>query len=358
MNRAGTGVSGAPRLGFFGPALGRHPGWVTTQGEVLADLFADDGATVLLSSEQIDPLRRAFDHAHDLWRWRRDIDVAMVSVFSGRAFALADETITVARRLGIPTVAWLHGGNLPEFGASHPRWTTRVLRRADVVVAPSAYLQRWAISSGVRSTVVPNVLELTDHPVREFAPLSPRLLWMRTFQELYEPAIAVETLASLRDAGIPATLTMAGQDKGLLGPTKQLARQLGVEPWISFVGFVSGPDKPDLFDRHDIFLNTNRVDNTPVSVLEAAASGLAVISTDVGGIPDLLVDETSALLVPPGHPDLMTAAVSRLLADPELAMQLRKGARIVAERSAWPKVAARWNDVWDPLLRSRATGRG
>lgn len=332
-------------IAFVGPALGVHEGWVTTQGEVLAGLFANEGVRTFVSSTSLSPIRRAADHARDLVRWRNEADAAVVSVFSGRAFALADEALTVARALGLPTVAWLHGGNLPDFSARHPRWARRVLAGAHTVVAPSDYLARWAESMGRDALVIPNVLDLDAYTYRERVPLRPRILWMRTFQELYDPATAVLAIAELRRGGIDATLTMAGQDKGLKSMTERLVDELGLGGAVEFPGFVAGSAKRRLLENHDLFLNTNRVDNAPVTVLEAAASGLVVVSSAVGGVSDLLADGESARLVRAGRPLEFANAVTEVLADPVEAGRLATGARHVAEQSTWPLVRDRWESV-------------
>ena len=258
------------------------------------------GFGVNVSSREISPLRRGVDHARDLWRWRGDLDAAVVSVFSGRGFALADEALLVAGALGIPSVAWLHGGSLPELGQRHPRWVARVLGRSDAVVAPTEFLRRWSQGMGREATVIPNVLDISSYRYRVRDPLRPRLLWMRTFQELYDPLTAVRATAELRRRGVDATMTMAGQEKGLLRETEHLVEQLELSEVVEFAGFVAGERKLALLGAHDIFLNTNVVDNAPVSVLEAAASGLVVVSSGVGGLPDLLADGEAARLVPAG----------------------------------------------------------
>lgn len=333
-------------LAFLGPALGGHDGWVTTQGEVLAGLFADGGDRVLVSSERIPPLRRAADHARDLLRWRHQAEVAIVSVFSGRAFALGAESLALARALRIPSVAWLHGGGLPAYGERHPGLVRRTLALADVVVAPSPFLGRWAGEMDLPTRVIPNVVDLRAYQHRPRAEPRARLLWMRTFLDAYDPMTAVRALARLRADGLDATLTMAGQDKGLLGPTRDLAAQLGLHGAITFPGFASGGDKARLLADHDVFLNTNLVDNAPVTVLEAAASGLVIVSTAVGGLPDLLPDGEAARLVPAGDAEAMADAVTHLLAHPREAAALAAGARAVAERSDWPAV----HDAWRRLI--------
>jgi glycosyltransferase involved in cell wall biosynthesis len=343
-------------LAFFGPALGGHPGWVTTQGEVLASLFTAQGTTALTSSDRLHPVGRAVAHLGDVVRWRRRVDVAVVSVFSGRAFALADEALLLARVAGIPTVAWLHGGALPDFGAAHPRWVRRALARADAVVAPTPYLGRWAGSLGLEVEVIPNVVDVDAVAFAPRAAVRPRLLWMRTFQELYRPGMAVEVLAELRSRGVDASLTMAGQDKGALAATRDRAEALGVARWVTFPGFAGAAAKADLLRDHDVFLNTNDVDNAPVTVLEAAAAGLVVVATAVGGLPDLLADRQAALLVPRGDTSAMADAVVELLADPVLAGRLSTAGRAVAEASAWPVVRERWLALAERLRAPRSRG--
>jgi glycosyltransferase involved in cell wall biosynthesis len=82
-------------------------------------------------------------------------------------------------------------------------------------------------------------------------------------------------------------------------------------------------------------------------VLEAAAFGLPVVSTDVGGIPSLLRDGEEALLVPEGDAEAMAGAVRRLLEEPGLAGRLSAAGREVAERSSWERV----RPLWEELLR-------
>jgi len=336
-------------VAFIGPALGGHEGWVTTQGEVLAGLFEQAGEAVRMSSRSIPPLRRGFDHAVDLVRWRKDLDVVVVSVFGGRAFALADEALALARVLGIPTVAWLHGGSLPQLGERHRRWVTRVLGNADAVVAPTGFLSRWAATVGREATVIPNVLDVDFYHYSVRKTLRTRLLWMRTFQDLYDPLTAVRTVAELRRRGTDVCLTMAGQEKGLQHEAEILTGMLGLQSAVSFTGFAAGERKLALFREHDIFLNTNLVDNAPVSVLEAAASGLVVVSSDVGGLSDLLPDGVASRLVEAGAPSAFADAVEELLDQPDLAGRLALAARAVAERSRWESVRPQWTALFGQI---------
>jgi glycosyltransferase involved in cell wall biosynthesis len=156
--------------------------------------------------------------------------------------------------------------------------------------------------------------------------------------------MAVEVLDRLRATHPDATLTMAGQEKGLGDAVRALVHARGLDDAVRFPGFLDAEGKRREFAAHDVFLNTNRVDNMPVSVVEAGAFGLPIVATDVGGVRDL-VGGASALLVGDEDVDAMVAAVESLLADPELAGRLSRAGREVAERSGWAALGPAWEAV-------------
>ncbi|MGH9013068.1 MAG: glycosyltransferase family 4 protein [Acidimicrobiia bacterium] len=307
-----------------------------------------------MTSRRVRRLPRLMDTVVALIRWRRRVDVLHVLVFSGLAFAMADLTATLGRMLGLPVVLHLHGGALPEFAVRHPRWVSRVLDRGDALVSPSRYLSSKLPVTRRGIAVIPNLISIDDYPFRLRGPVGPSLLWMRTFHPNYNPDLALEVLARLRTRHPATTLTMAGQEKGKLARVRARARELGLDAAARFVGFLDLAGKQREFARHDIFLNTNRVDNMPVSVLEAAAFGLPIVATEVGGIPYLLEHEHTALLVPNDDATAMACAIERLLAEPSLAQALSRNGRSLAEASAWPSVFALWEPLLDEVARHRA----
>ncbi len=346
-------VAGRPRLCFVGPMLGVNPGWVTSQGELLAQLLTGAGYPVRLTSHRLARLPRLLDILGSLVAWRDEIDLVIHQVFSGPAFAVTDAASALCRALGLPQVFALHGGALPEFAAGHGRWVRRVLRRAEAIVTPSTYLaQAFAGDPDLvaRLHTIPNILEIENYSYRHRPVVRPRLLWMRTFHEIYHPQMAVEALAELRQTHPQAMLTMAGQEKGLHAAVQALAQDYGLSAAVHFPGFLGPGDKAREFADHDIYLNTNRVDNMPVSVLEACAFGLPVVATAVGGVPHLLGDGETGLLVPDGDVAAMVAAVRRLLDEPGLAGALSANGRRLAESCAWEPVKARWEALFAEVM--------
>jgi glycosyltransferase involved in cell wall biosynthesis len=333
--------------------LGRNPGWVTTQGELLADLLSSEGYDVRITSTIPGRIPRLLDTLACLIRWSRSTDVAIVSIFSGRALGIADAATLLLRLMNTPLVLVLHGGAIPEFLRKHPRWMRRVLQRACILVAPSNYLAREARNLGLVAEVLPNVVVIERYRFRKREQARPRLLWMRTFHEAYNPVMAVDVLVDLKRSVPEASLTMAGQEKGQLEAVRKAVQTKGIEESVRIVGFLDNDAKEREFASHDIFLNTNRIDNMPVSLLEAASFGLPIVSTDVGGIADVFVHEETALLVASDDPPTMADAVRRLLSDPDLCAHLSENARRLAESCSWAAVRHRWHDVLTRALSSR-----
>ncbi len=168
-------------------------------------------------------------------------------------------------------------------------------------------------------------------------------MWLRAFHDLYNSVLAVETLAALKSDFPQTTLRMIGPDRGdgELGRCRERVRTLALDEAVLFDGPVPKPEAPRRLELGDIFLNTSSVDNTPVSVIEAMACGLPIVSTRVGGIPALLEHGRDALLTP-ADPQAMAAAVRRLLTEPGLALELSTNARRKAEQLDWSAVLPRW----------------
>jgi glycosyltransferase involved in cell wall biosynthesis len=330
--------------------VGRNPGRVTTQGQILSDLFKEAGYSVISVSGQPNRYMRLADIVRTLIRRRSGFDVLVLDVFGGPSFVVEDVASRLGRLFGKRIVMCLRGGAMPEFMARFPRWTRRVIVRADELITPSEFLARAITPYGFRARVIPNVLNLPAYRYRHRSSVSPRLFWMRAFEPIYNPLMAVRVLARLRLQWPDASLVMAGQDKGLEPDARRLAEELGLNGAVRFSGFLDMTGKAREGDAADIYINTNQVDNMPVGVVEACAMGLPVVATAVGGIPDLLRDGETGLLVPDGDDEAMVRSINRLLGEPDLAGRLSANGRRLAERSSWDEVRPQWERVFGEVL--------
>jgi glycosyltransferase involved in cell wall biosynthesis len=286
-----------------------------------------------------------------LWRLRHSYAVASVAVFSGPAFTWAEAAAWLLRALGKPYVLQLHGGDLPSFARREPYRVGRLLNSAAVVTAPSRYLQEQLRSYRNDIRLMPNALDVQSYPFRSRIRPSPRLVWLRAFGATYNPMLALRVLREMTSQFPDATLAMVGPDKGdgSLQSFRKTAKELRLGDRVEYAGLIRKADVPAWLNRGDVFLNTTNFDNTPVSVIEAMACGLCVVSTNVGGIPYLLEHEVDALLVPPNDPEAMAAAVRRILTEPELAERLSRKARWKIEEFDWQVVLPRWVSLFEEV---------
>lgn len=319
---------------------------VPTQGALLADYLAKEGLFVIRTSSEPKKLKRALDMAATLVRCRSEYDVTLIQVFGLRAFQYAQVSSWIARRLKKKVVLVLRSGGLPEEWRRQPRRLQRVFRRADSIVAPSSYLASTFQEVGYQIEVIPNFIEIERYPFRCRGTLRPCLFWVRAFHPKYNPQMAIETFALLKRKFPDAVLSMGGPDAGELDVCRRLAASLGVADSVHFLGFLTKAQIVAEAAKHDIHLHTNRVDNTPVTLLENMALGLPIVATRVGGVPHLVRDGQTALLVENEDIQGMAAAVDRLLTTPQLATELSQaGRQFVKQNCTWMGIRDAWLSV-------------
>lgn len=322
--------------------------------EEFADRMETRGWSVIRTSTELSRRKRLVDMMATTVRRRRDYDVVHLGVFSGRAFVWAEAIAFILRRLGKPFAITLHGGELPRFARAWPRRVRRLLESAAIVTAPSRYLQRELADYAPRIELVPNAVDLAQYPYTPRSSPRPHMMWLRSFHAVYNPVMAVEVLACVVRAHPGASLTMIGFDKGdgSLDEVRARALALGVADRLEVIPGIAKTSVGAHLARGDIFLNTTNADNTPISMLEAMACGLPVVTTSVGGIPDLVEDGVQALLVPRGDVSAMSAAVERILVEPDLARRLAQNALELVAKCDWSHVLARWECILEEIQAS------
>ncbi|HSV46862.1 MAG TPA: glycosyltransferase family 4 protein [Ramlibacter sp.] len=350
---ASAGFAGL-RIGLVGP-LPPPAGGMANQTRQLSELLRGAQAHVELvqtnaayrpvwaaSVPVLRALFRLLPYLDALWRTAGRSDVFHVMANSGWSWHLfAAPAIWIATARGVPVVVNYRGGEAAGFlGRSQTlvRWS---MKRAAALAVPSGFLAEVFGRFGMGSQVVPNIVDLQRfRPAEGRRPGGARLLVARNLEPIYDNATALRAFALLCPDRPDARLTIAGS-----GPQeaqlRALANELGVQDQVHFAGRLDRDAMAAAYREADVVLNPSLVDNMPNSLLEAMASGVPVVSTDVGGVPFIVDHERTALLVPAAAPEAMAAAVQRLLADAGLADRLRNAGLVEVQRYTWPQVAPR-----------------
>lgn len=357
----------APRVGLVGP-LPPPAGGMANQTRQLARLLGESGVAVTLVQTnapyapawlgRVRGLRavgRLGPYLLRLWRAAGGVDVFHVMANSGWSWHLfAAPAVWMARARGVGVIVNYRGGGAGEFFRTSMRSVRPTLARADLVVTPSGFLREVFATHDVAARVIPNVIDLErfTRKMRPFDAGRPHLLVARNLEAIYDVATALRAFAAVRVHRPGARLTVAGE-----GPERaaleSLAASLGVADAVRFTGRLDNEHMAALYQEADLALNSSRVDNMPISILEALASGVPVVSTDVGGIPFMVTDGEHARLVPPGDPAAMARAVLALVDDAAGRDRLVANGLRLVQAYAWANVRGLWLAAYREAARNR-----
>lgn len=331
---------------YLGNALAKHgntPTAVETVGERLKDSIS-----IELGSGYRNKTLRLLHMWFLILRHRNYMNV-LIDTYSTSGFWFAITCSVLCRFLGLNYIPILHGGNLKIRTSTSPKIYFSYLNRAYKVVCPSDFtMENMKVFCQREYSVIPNSIQIKNYKFicRTPKQMGFRLLWVRSFHTMYNPLLAIQVLYDLREKGYQANLTMVGPDKdGSLDLCLERARQKNVTDYVDFTGLMRPCDWHELASEHTFFINTTHIDNTPVSLIESMALGLPIISTNVGGIPYLIENGVSGILVQPDNSTQFTHAVENLFENEELYFQLAKNARKKAELFDWEIVKKQWIDI-------------
>jgi glycosyltransferase involved in cell wall biosynthesis len=327
---------------YVGNIISGH-GKTATTIETLGKLLQKEGFKVKLTSNKQNKILRLFDMLWTVFKYRKKLDYVLIDTYSTTNFLYAYYISKLCIYLKLKYIPILHGGNLEERLKNSKAKSDLIFKNAHTNVSPSQFLKTVFERYGYTNLKhIPNNVELLAYPFKERSKVAAKLLWVRSFAEIYNPQLAVEVLHALQQKGIQASLCMVGPRKDAsFEKTQQLAKDLDVE--VTFTGRLSKNEWISLSTEYDIFINTTNFDNTPVSLIEAMALGMPIISTNVGGIPYLINDQENGLLVEPNSKEAMIQAIETLLNDFTLAQKLSQNARKKAESFDWETVKTQWN---------------
>ncbi|WP_353777914.1 glycosyltransferase [Winogradskyella sp. 3972H.M.0a.05] len=311
----------------------------------LGALFAGEGIIVYLSSNKVNKLLRLLDMVSAVITKRRKVDIVIIDTYSTQNFYYALIISQLCRFLRLDYVPSLNGGNLPNRLEKNPSLCKLIFSNSFKNVSPSIYLLESFKKFGYKNVAfIPNTIEIKNYKYFERTDKSIKLLWVRSFSKIYNPSMAIHVLKLLKESNYDASLCMVGPDSdGSLSEVKDLAASLDLD--VEFTGKLAKEKWIELSENYNIFINTTNFDNMPVSVIEAMALGLPIVSTNVGGIPYLIENGADGLLVEPNNPEIMVDAVISIIEDESLRKRLAANAREKVEQFDWDIVKKQWFEV-------------
>jgi glycosyltransferase involved in cell wall biosynthesis len=335
---------------YIGNRLARW-GYTPTSVETLGERLRELG-DVISYSDKKNTYNRLFHMLRGIWRHRSTADVVIIDTYSSSAFYYACFCGLLCGFLKLPYVPILHGGDLPMRLKHSPKLSKWFFGHAYYLVAPSSYLYQHFIEAGFKQTqIIPNYIDIQHYPYQHRVHPIPKILWVRSFHETYNPNLAIDILVLFKKQFPSAELCMVGPDKdGSLAKFLHYAEQKGVRNDITITGKLQKKDWIALSASYDLFLNTTNFDNTPVSVMEAMALGMLVVSTNAGGVPAIINHQEEGMIFPCrdayAGADALIAAMNQTLAQ-----RLSASARRRATLWDWQEVKTQWDVLLQGLAK-------
>lgn len=268
-------------------------GGISGQVEILQRKLREDGCVADIFSTKASVVKRLV-MMPKLRRAAQTCDVLHIHCCSGWGFLPAVMGIKVGRRLGKRVVLTYHGGGGEAFFDKHPRMVQYYLTRTDVNIVLSRFLANVFDEHKLPYVIIPNIIELDDTHYRERNPIQPYFICIRAHEALYNIPCVLRAFQRVQQNIAEAALMLVGdgtQHERLV----QQAEAMGLQHLV-FAGRVDNTEIYQYLDRADVMLSAPKMDNMPVSLIEAMNAGLLVISSRVGGVPYMIEDGKKGLL--------------------------------------------------------------
>ena len=268
-------------------------GGISGQVEILQKKLREDGGVAEVFSTMGSAWKRLW-MIPKLRRRARNFDVLHIHCCSNWGFLPAVIGIRVGKRLKKRIVLTYHGGGGEVFFDKHPKLVHRYLTKTDANIVLSGFLAKVFEKHQLPFTIIPNIVEMDDSRFKNRLSIQPRFISIRAHEELYNIPCILRAFQQVQRQIPEATLMLVGGGS-LHEDLRRQVEQMGI-PNVVFTGRVVNSEIMQYLDQADVMLSAPKVDNMPVSLIEAMNAGLLVISSRVGGVPYMIEDGVNGLL--------------------------------------------------------------
>jgi len=256
--------------------------------------------------------------------------------------------LITSKLFGKKTIIHYHGGSAKAFFKNNPNALKFSDKLTDSLVVPSVFLQNVFDDLGISSNIIPNAISLERFKFINRKEIKPNILSARNLTSTYNISCAIQAFKILHSHFPQAKLTIAGD-----GPEKSklisLTKNLNIEESVIFTGNIPNSQMNELYEKSDILINTSNIDNMPVSILEAQAIGLVVVTTNPGGIPFMISDGINGYLSKIKDYEELGNALIRTIEDQDLSLRLIKQGRKDVKNMGREIVYKQWSDLYNQL---------
>jgi glycosyltransferase involved in cell wall biosynthesis len=293
----------------------------------------------------------------------RQCDIVHVHMASHGSFARKASLLRMAQLFGCSTVVHVHGAGFDSFfdqsSLTRKRAITHTLESADLVIALSeewrSRLSAMAPKAAIRVLMNPVVCaEFADVAAArpDVSQDGGTILFLGAFGRRKGVFDLIEAGVKIAEQRAHFVFELGGDQD--VDELRELIAERGLESNVRVLGWVRGQEKLDAFRRAHVFVLPSYHEGLPIAVLEALAAGLPIVTTPVGGIPEVIKDGVNGILIEPGDIDALAEGILRLLDDEALRKRMAGTNVELALRDHDATVVARTLCLWyDDIVAGR-----
>ncbi len=354
-----------PRVLLVAPSLRIMGGQAVVAKQLLEDMRSDG---IGIDFQPINPQLPAPLHPVERVKYLRTLVVSffyiaqllrrvpkydVIHIFSASYFSfIVSQTpaILIASMYGKRIVLNYHSGQCEDHLNRWGRIVYAILSRVDQIVVQSEFLVDAFAKHGFQAVPIPNVVDTTAFPFQTRDSVQPKILIPRMLEPLYNVECAIRAFHIVKRHIPKAAMTILG-DGSQRNHLHQLVKNLDL-PEVTFAGRVERESMAGFYKSHDLCLNTSSIDNMPVSILEAFAAGLPVVTTAAGGIPHMVRDRDTGHLVPIDDHEAVARRIIEVCENPIKTKEIAENARKEIDKYCWDAVADKWYCLYRRLAPS------
>lgn len=286
------------------------------------------------------------------WWWmlfHKEIKIVHVHASSGPSFWRKRIFINIAKRCGKKVVFHCHGGKFPEFTAKHFDAISETINKCDCIVALSEWWRQWFEETFHCKNVVVIKNVIAQPHIEKIKHSKYTFLFLGLLGEnkgIYD-LLDVVTLHKNEFEG-KIKLLIGGN--GETDKVKTIIHEKHLEDIVKFEGWVSGEKKERLLNSADAFILPSYHEGVPISILEAESYGLPIVSTQVGGIPEIVKENKNGILVTPGDKKGIYKAIVWIMTDTTKTKEMGSESLKIAEEHLPQHVESQISEMYNLLL--------
>ena len=330
-------------------ALGSYNKLFETQIDSLMNMFEKKGNPSIRSTYKKAKTSKLLDMVSYMLRYRNEYDIIHIQAHSGLIVLVVWLSTLISRIYNKKTVVMYYGGGAHSFFKKFPRLIYLIFKRVDSVVVAGKYVQYAFSDLEISTSIIPHTLDTSRWKSRVRQAATSKVVWVRSFEKIYNPNVMIEITNALSKDIADLEVVMVGTGT-MLDECKNKIKLLGLEKCLTIRSQINHHELAELYDWGDIFVNTSSIDNQPVTVLEAMSSGMVVVSSSVGGIPDIISNNKTGILVDSYSIDAFCKSIDRVVSDKSLANNISSNAiNFISQTFSDNIIYSKWKEIYKGL---------